>query len=295
MVDAEAAAFFRQQQEEDPENNACFDSGTAAPQWASISHGIYISIEASGAHRSLGVRTSNVQSTTMDSWKPLHLRMMELGGNRRFREFLREHGVPEDLPIRQKYTTRAAEWYRENLLASAQGSKPPAPLAKGTGHLPASGTASPEQQMLDKVFAAVPLGGAMTSGGVRLAARGNSEREPGRRGQQAHEEAEALQPGVSQADVRRRPGRREARELPDEDEDGLWELHHHHRCGGGELPARAPAAPQRAGAMAGGFQAIPSGSSAAHASGCGAPPLWCVAASCLLPFCRRSCSCRCRT
>lgn len=178
MADAAAAEFFRVQQE-DPANNACADCGTAEPQWASISHGIYISIEASGIHRSLGVRVSYVQSTNMDSWKPIHLRMMELGGNRRFGEFLREHGVPEDLPLRQKYHTRAAEWYRKNLRAMAEGTELPAPLPAGTGHLLAEGAASPEQLMLDRVFAKAPVEGAMTQGGVPTSASRRSRSSRG--------------------------------------------------------------------------------------------------------------------
>jgi len=158
MVDAVAVQFFRAQQENDSANNVCCDTGNTGPQWASPSHGIYISIEAAGAHRSLGVRVSKVLSTTMDSWKPLHLKMMELGGNRRFSEFLREHNVPEDMPIRQKYRTRAAEWYRENLEAMAEGTQCPVPLVPGTGHMPQSDPPSPGQLMLDKIFADAPNG-----------------------------------------------------------------------------------------------------------------------------------------
>mmetsp|Transcript_62494 Transcript_62494/g.145466 ORF Transcript_62494/g.145466 Transcript_62494/m.145466 type:complete len:300 (+) Transcript_62494:88-987(+) len=169
MADAVAAEFFHAARQ-DPSNNVCCDCGTAEPQWASISHGIYISIEASGIHRSLGVRVSYVQSTSMDSWKPLHLRMMELGGNQRFTEFLREQGVPEDLPIRRKYLTRAAEWYRKNLKALAEGTEPPEPLPAGTGSLLAEGAVSPEQLMLDRVFAKAPTGDAMTQGGVPTSA-----------------------------------------------------------------------------------------------------------------------------
>jgi ADP-ribosylation factor GTPase-activating protein 1 len=160
MVDNDASEFFKEQRE-DPLNLMCCDLGTSDAQWASVSHGIYISIGASGAHRSLGVKTSFVLSTTMDSWKPEHLRMMELGGNRRFQDFLREHGVAEDTPIRQKYTTRAAEWYRANLRAEAEGMTPPPPLPMGTGCLPAdsrragvSASGSDAQALLDTVFAA---------------------------------------------------------------------------------------------------------------------------------------------
>ncbi|CAK0830714.1 unnamed protein product [Prorocentrum cordatum] len=117
-----------------------------------VSHGIYLSIAAAGVHRSMGVRTSFVQSTALDAWRPLHLRMMELGGNRRFRDFLREQGVPEGAPLREKYATRAAAWYRRTgLRAEAEGSAPPEPLAAGVGHLPEE--PCPASAVLDGVFA----------------------------------------------------------------------------------------------------------------------------------------------
>lgn len=175
VVDPKAAEFFVVQMQ-DPENNICCDCGTEGAAWASISHGIYLSIEAAGLHRSLGVKVSFVQSTAMDSWRPVHLRMMELGGNRRFHDFLREQGVPEDMPTREKYSTRAAKWYRENLKACAEETEPPASLIPGTGHLPVDTQSSSAQQVLDQVFAVAPCSGSMTSGGV-LAGRRMPQRQ----------------------------------------------------------------------------------------------------------------------
>jgi len=171
-TDPVASEFFKNQQA-DCSNSSCCDCGAVRrADWASVSHGIYISIEASGIHRSLGVKTSFVLSTTMDSWKPVHLRMMELGGNKRFQDFMRQQGVPEDWPIRKKYSTRAAAWYRENLKAEAAGSDLPAALEAGTGHLPIDGTAegssTAQAALLDKVFAAAPDSRSMTAGGVSL-------------------------------------------------------------------------------------------------------------------------------
>jgi len=162
VCDPTAATFFFRQQQANEANRTCCDGcGRSAvePEWASISHGIYISIEAAGVHRSLGVKVSFVQSITMDSWKPLHLRMMELGGNQRFTEFLQQSGVAEDLPIREKYSTRAAAWYRENLRAMAAGTEAPSPLPPGTGHLPAAtGAPSTTEALLDRVFLEAPHG-----------------------------------------------------------------------------------------------------------------------------------------
>lgn len=152
-VDPQAAEFFNRQMD-DLDNRMCCDCGTAGATWVSIQHGIYLSIGAAGLHRSLGVKVSFVQSTTMDSWKPIHLKMMELGGNRRFNDFMKEQGIPADMPIREKYSTRAAAWYRENLKALAEGKEPLAPLPAGTG-LEAADPTSPSdtRQLLDQVFA----------------------------------------------------------------------------------------------------------------------------------------------
>jgi ADP-ribosylation factor GTPase-activating protein 1 len=147
-----APDFFSAQLEEDPANRVCCDGGSGCAEWASVSHGIYLSIGAAGVHRSMGVRQSFVQSPFMDAWKPLHLRMMELGGNSRFNNFLREHNIPEDMPIREKYGTRAAAWYRRNLRAEAEGTELPEPLPEGTGHLPER-DALPSDAILNKVFA----------------------------------------------------------------------------------------------------------------------------------------------
>lgn len=147
-------------------NCVCFDTGAADPAWASVSHGIYVSIDAAGVHRSLGVRVSRVQSLELDAWKPVQLRMMELGGNERFRAFLIQQRVPEEMPIREKYATRAADWYRRNLRAMAEGLPGLEPLVAGTGSLPLVEEMSEVQWMLDQAFTvetALPQGGMPVS------------------------------------------------------------------------------------------------------------------------------------
>lgn len=160
-MDEVTRAFFRKQMEES-ENQTCIDCGSAAPQWASVSHGCYISLESSGVHRSLGVHISFVRSVTMDSWKPLQLKIMELGGNRRLKAFFQQHNIPDNMSIAQKYNTRAAEWYRRNLRALAEGSDPPPPLPAGTGHLPVSDTPTTTQI----AFAKAAQSGMMSAGGA---------------------------------------------------------------------------------------------------------------------------------
>lgn len=125
-MDAPTKAFFAAEVRGD--NAMCFDCGTKDPQWASCTNGIYICLECSGRHRSIGVHLSFVQCLWMDKWKPHYLAMMQHGGNKRMADYLDEHG-PKDwrkLPITQKYDIKAAVAYRQQLKELiASGAAPP--------------------------------------------------------------------------------------------------------------------------------------------------------------------------
>ncbi|KAH6815872.1 hypothetical protein C2S53_005581 [Perilla frutescens var. hirtella] len=64
-----------------PENKECADCKRKAPRWASINLGIFICMECSGIHRSLGVHISKVRSTTLDIWLPEQVAFMQAMGN----------------------------------------------------------------------------------------------------------------------------------------------------------------------------------------------------------------------
>lgn len=114
-MDAPTKAFFAA--EVKGANALCFDCGQKDPQWASCTNGIYICLECSGRHRSIGVHLSYVRCVWMDKWKPRELAMMKYGGNQRLADYLDEHG-PKDwrkLKITEKYDKKACVAYRQQL------------------------------------------------------------------------------------------------------------------------------------------------------------------------------------
>lgn len=80
------------------------------------------------------------RSTNLDSWSPEQLRMMTFGGNNRAHVFFKQHGWTDGGKIEAKYTSRAAELYRQ-LLSKEVGKS----MAEEAG-LPSSPVASQSAQ-----------------------------------------------------------------------------------------------------------------------------------------------------
>uniref|UniRef100_A0A2P2LQ95 Arf gtpase-activating protein n=1 Tax=Rhizophora mucronata TaxID=61149 RepID=A0A2P2LQ95_RHIMU len=122
------------------ENKMCFDCNAKNPTWASVTYGIFLCIDCSAVHRSLGVHVSFVRSTNLDSWTPEQLKTMCFGGNNRAQVFFKQHGWTDGGKIEAKYTSRVADLYRQLLSKEVAKS-----MAEDAG-LPSSPVASNSSQ-----------------------------------------------------------------------------------------------------------------------------------------------------
>ncbi|KAK7320222.1 hypothetical protein RJT34_04958 [Clitoria ternatea] len=111
-----------------PENKECADCRNNAPRWASVNLGIFICMQCSGIHRSLGVHISKVRSTTLDTWLPEQVSFMQFMGNEKSNKHW-EAKMPPDFDrsklgiekfIRAKYVEK--RWASKDELRSSSKS-----------------------------------------------------------------------------------------------------------------------------------------------------------------------------
>ncbi|KAM0676691.1 Zn finger-containing GTPase- Activating Protein for ARF [Binucleata daphniae] len=96
------------------ENNKCMDCNTPNPHWASTSIGIFICLECASQHRSYGVRISRVKSVNMDNWNEELYKIMQNGGNKKFRIYLEDKGL-ESKDKKEIYMSDDVKQYRISL------------------------------------------------------------------------------------------------------------------------------------------------------------------------------------
>ena len=125
-----------------PGNTRCIDCDRSKPEWASVTLGIFMCLECSGQHRSLGTHISFIRSVRMDSWSEKQIKRMKIsGGNTACRDFLQSHGITNIstsfriskttfISIQNKYRTPQGQLYQQILDARMEGKPEPTELPK---------------------------------------------------------------------------------------------------------------------------------------------------------------------
>lgn len=110
-----------------PENRECADCRSKGPRWASVNLGIFICMQCSGIHRSLGVHISKVRSTTLDTWLPEQVAFMQSMGNEKANSYW-EADLPTNFDRMARIEAYIREKYQEKKWVPKKAATQPIPI-----------------------------------------------------------------------------------------------------------------------------------------------------------------------
>jgi hypothetical protein len=121
-----------------PGNDRCIDCGRISPEWASVTLAVFVCLDCSGQHRSLGTHISFVRSVKMDSWTPTQIESMRKGGgNDSCKAFLASTSKGKidmsvlgygSVSIREKYDSPYGQLWQQVVKARVEGREEPTEL-----------------------------------------------------------------------------------------------------------------------------------------------------------------------
>ena len=108
------------------DNKKCFDCQTENLIFVSVNNAIFLCETYYKIHKRLGENISKVKSLTSDELTPEEIALLKIGGNTRYRDFIKEYGIKEEYNKVYKYHLKLADYYRSLLLAEINKENNPA-------------------------------------------------------------------------------------------------------------------------------------------------------------------------
>lgn len=206
-----------------PENRECADCRSRAPRWASVNLGIFICLQCSGIHRSLGVHISKVRSATLDTWLPEQVAFIQSMGNEKANSYW-EAELPPNYSrvgnenfIRTKYVEKRWVSRNEKMRSPQNTSGAKTPVYESS---PDNGHQSGYSNRIEPPPAEKKISHS-SNGEARATASENSTSSPAKVTQQVvaktkpQEEVEKTKPEGSKAESMRKGAEKPKSEVPE--------------------------------------------------------------------------------
>ena len=107
------------------DNKKCLDCQAENPTFVSVNNAIFLCENCSKIHKRLGDNISKIKSLISDELTSEDIAILKIGGNARYRNFIKEYGIEEEYNKVYKYHLKLSEYYRS--LLSAEVNKGNAP------------------------------------------------------------------------------------------------------------------------------------------------------------------------
>jgi ADP-ribosylation factor GTPase-activating protein 1 len=119
---AALTALLQELLSKDTYNKFCVDCNRNESTHTSVTYGTFICQDCASIHLAvLGMDKSYVKPIFGEPWDNHQVRMVQLGGNKKLWDFLKQYAGLEQKGVSQKYESAAARFYRKKLNAEATG------------------------------------------------------------------------------------------------------------------------------------------------------------------------------
>jgi len=106
----------------DTYNKFCIDCNRNESSHANITFGTFICGDCAKIHiQNIGMDKHYVKPIFGDTWDSYQLKMVQIGGNKKLWDFLKQYNGLETKMVQNKYESAAAKYYKKKIAAEANG------------------------------------------------------------------------------------------------------------------------------------------------------------------------------